>query len=527
MASTVDTSSYNQPAQPDAMAVSQNALGVANAAQGLKAGQFDLINKQYGVMHNILGSMVSDPDITTDKMMGGISQMAKLGLITPQMAATEGSSVYQTGGDPAKMKALAMSHLQQSMSGAQQFQNQYGTQQVDQGGVITNQRNNLVTGQMSPVQGGTFGKSLSPGELATPTNLGVVTAPNDPRGPIGTRITGTAADFINKTGGNNALFGGQPGVGYTPGVPQQPPGQGVAMPQPNALGVQPPGQQPAPQGAAGPAPMPRMPSATPQPAAPPATAPAAIAAAMPPQGQPAPAPVAPSASAPSQVGQGQGIVTGLAPGIAEAATDLAQKSSSQYATDLQDAKTLPQRIFPLQQAAGALARLGPQGTGPGTDTRNAVVSYVQSLPGIGKMAGIDPAKITDYDMATKYLNQYVLSQGGAGRSDLALSSSGSANANTNKISNDAAQEVVQNALALERMKSVAALNYAKQGGDPAAYLPSSAIKSQGLVPSAFAYDSMPPAQQAALITKLKADPKAMAAFVASHKAGVTAGVLGQ
>lgn len=151
-----------------------------------------------------------------------------------------------------------------------------------------------------------------------------------------------------------------------------------------------------------------------------------------------------------------------------------QASATQYAADTAGAGTFRTRILPLEEAARALKNTN---TGPGTETTNNIKSFLlaqtpESLKGILPADWKD--KVSNYDEAVKYLASYALNQPGAGRSDMSQLLAQTANASTH-ISNTAARAVVQNALALERMKQAAITHFnathtAGQASDYGRYL---------------------------------------------------------
>jgi hypothetical protein len=160
---------------------------------------------------------------------------------------------------------------------------------------------------------------------------------------------------------------------------------------------------------------------------------------------PAPPPIATSHGA---------VVSGFSPAVAAEYA----ASTGQYNEDNKASSSFQQRVFPLQQAAQALKNTD---TGPGAETVNQVKSFLlaQTPESLQKyLPGVDPNKIANFDEAAKYLAQYAMNQPGAAQSDMHLGLAQTANASTH-ISNQAAQQVVMNALGLERMKQAAMLQF--------------------------------------------------------------------
>lgn len=200
---------------------------------------------------------------------------------------------------------------------------------------------------------------------------------------------------------------------------------------------------------------------------------------------------APGASPAPAAGAFGAVPTGLPPG---AAAPL-QVSGEQLAADRRAAAGYSTRVFPLQQAATALANTN---SGPGTDTVNHIKSFLlaQSPDALRQyLPGVDPAKIQSYDEAKKYLAQYALNQPGASRSDMALLQSDISNPST-AISNAAARHIITNLIGQERMQ-VAAVNSYK--GDPAGYSQYRANFATQYDPRGFAWDQMTPAERSKLV----------------------------
>lgn len=151
-------------------------------------------------------------------------------------------------------------------------------------------------------------------------------------------------------------------------------------------------------------------------------------------------------------------VTGLPPGATEAATITGRQSGEALAADRSEAARYRDAAYPLEQAIPALERLGPTGTGPGTETFNHIKSFILSAG----LPGVDANKVKDYDEAKKYLTDFVNRNGNTGTNDkLAAAFAGNPSVN---ISNAAAVDVAKSALALKRMQNVkvAAFEQARQ-----------------------------------------------------------------
>jgi hypothetical protein len=197
--------------------------------------------------------------------------------------------------------------------------------------------------------------------------------------------------------------------------------------------------------------------------------------------------------APGSAASGGGsVAVGLPPG---AQTEL-DASAQHYAADNVAANTFQSRIFPLTQAATALANTA---TGPGTQPINQIKSFLlaQSPDALKQyLPGVDPNSIANYDEAVKYLAQYAMNQPGAANSDMHLGLAQVANASTH-ISNQAAQQVVQNALGLERMRQAATLtfNATHPPGSGAQYDRFMSNFATTYDPRGFSWDTQTPAQR--------------------------------
>ncbi len=154
------------------------------------------------------------------------------------------------------------------------------------------------------------------------------------------------------------------------------------------------------------------------------------------------------------------VQTALPAGVVEAQQKQKEVSGVQYAGDLADSANYARSIFPLQKAIPALEGLGKTGTGPGTEQRNHIVSFLQSMgvPGLP-----DQDKIKSYDEANKYLTDWVNANGNISTNDK-LAAAFAGNPST-KISNAAAVDVAKSALALRNMKQ-AQLQVFQQTGLP-------------------------------------------------------------
>lgn len=209
------------------------------------------------------------------------------------------------------------------------------------------------------------------------------------------------------------------------------------------------------------------------------------------------------------------LPTGLPPGVAEARTAAGGPSGTQLANDRLEASHFQRDVFPLSQAIPDLEKLGPKGTGPGTDTINHLKSFILSnVPGINKD---DPAfaSVPTYDKAKKYLTDFVNQTGNSGTNDkLAAAFAGNPSVG---ISNAAAVDVAKSALALRRMKQAVVLNFENNDGKPEEYSSYVTKQMNQLDPRAFGVDMMNDNAKQKLLTQLNKNPKEKANFENSLK----------
>lgn len=181
-------------------------------------------------------------------------------------------------------------------------------------------------------------------------------------------------------------------------------------------------------------------------------------------------------------------------------------AADQYAHDRSAAANYQQTITPLTHALQSLQNLGPTGTGPGTEGRNEIVSFLQSV-GAGQLLGIDPEKIKDYDEAQKYLTQYAQSAGDPNTNDkLAAAFAGNPNVH---VSNAAAIDVVKTAMSLQRFKQAQIVSFqnavAAGKASPTDYSDYALHFAQTYDPRAMGLDLMTPAAKRALDAEMPAN----------------------
>lgn len=148
-------------------------------------------------------------------------------------------------------------------------------------------------------------------------------------------------------------------------------------------------------------------------------------------------------------------VSKLAPGEETALTGSAQA----YNDMMGNAGRYAQRVNPLRQAIPILERMRPEDIGPTSEKWNDIKSTAVTL-GAGKLAGIDPEKIKDYNELKKYFVQYA-SQAASTlgpKTNDGLATAVTSNPNV-KMDRMSATELSKVALGIERMQQAAALEF--------------------------------------------------------------------
>jgi hypothetical protein len=143
-----------------------------------------------------------------------------------------------------------------------------------------------------------------------------------------------------------------------------------------------------------------------------------------------------------------------------AGSDTAFKGAADALVAARDAAaTYGQRVNPLRQALPIINGMSETDIGPTSEKWNQVKSTIQTLGG-GKLLGIDPEKIANYNEAKKYLNQYT-SQAAAGlgpRTNEGLASAVTSNPNVNMDKMSLA-DLTNTALGVERARQAGVLEF--------------------------------------------------------------------
>ena len=200
-----------------------------------------------------------------------------------------------------------------------------------------------------------------------------------------------------------------------------------------------------------------------------------------------------------------GLQSAPAAGVTEGLQTAGHASAQAYSDAQTRAAGFSQRQYQSTTALAALQKLGPTGTGPGTEGRNALVSYATSL---GFTAPSDATKA--YDEANKYLIQLAMSQPGASGSDSRLATALTGNASTH-ISNLAAQDVVRANIALDRQNQGALLAFQQLPQDqqtPSKWQTFATHWSSTVDPRVYGFDLMTPAQRSTMMKDMSPAQKA-------------------
>lgn len=204
-----------------------------------------------------------------------------------------------------------------------------------------------------------------------------------------------------------------------------------------------------------------------------------------------------------RLGQNGSFPTALPPGVGKAEEEVGGASGTQLAQALNKAKDFQTEVYPLSQALPALESLGTKGTGPGTETINQIKSFVLSnVPGVKESDFKGTVK--DFDLARKYLTQFVTTNGATGTNDkLAAAFAGNPSVG---ISNAAAVDVAKSALSLRRMQHAVDQEFVTQNLPASQYSRWVAKRMQDTDPRAFGIDLMSKEKKAKLFEQVKKNP---------------------
>ena len=452
-----------------------------------KAGQ-DQATSRAAIFGGALAPLLAQGDnVSTRDVLGVIGRLHAAG-IPVDGAVQQVVSTMPTGGG-APLRQWVLQNFGSSLPAADQastFLPKVGTQ--DAGGTIQTYDANPVTNPGAT--GMTLGKTLSPGEQVAQTPGPLTASGGQTKLPQAAYAAQNGLGAL-VPGGASAFGTGRPGD--LPAALLNPANAGSAA----SAGVAAPAQSAGDQGSATPGFGGMLASL--------------------------------AGTAPMQTALGPGQQAGL---------DAAGKASADQWAQLQQSvgggaaggAGSAGRIATLQHAQDLLQQLGTQGTGPSSPQTQAIASYLQSVPGVGKLLpGLDATSIANYDEANKYLTQYAAARAGAhgGTTDSQLATTLSSNASTH-ISNLAAQDVVKANIGLERMDQAQADAFSK-ATDPATGQPLtpdqfstfSANWNRTQDPRAYIASELSPQQVTQLVGSLA--PADLARFQNTYSTGIQNG----
>lgn len=227
-------------------------VSLAHGIQGLSTSQFDLASKQLGMVRDGFSSIAALPAPTMDDVMRVANQFSSIGMPADKVAA--GLTEFgQTGGDPAKIKAIAYRYLATTMDTHTRLHAGYG-----QPGTIDNGREKVpvleTVGERAGIRpggGNAFTNYMTPGAAgeavaapAGPNNEPMVTSRGAQAEDLGVAAPGTytrpAPIAPVTSGGPVAPVAGAParsvGIG---GQQPAPPARSLIMgPAPGVLDAQ-------------------------------------------------------------------------------------------------------------------------------------------------------------------------------------------------------------------------------------------------------------------------------------------------
>lgn len=198
-------------------------------------------------------------------------------------------------------------------------------------------------------------------------------------------------------------------------------------------------------------------------------------------------------------GGAAGLVTRPAPGVAEAQVQTGAGSGAALNEARTHGLNYQQQVFPLEQAIPTLEKLGPKGSGPGTETINHLKSFaISNIPGITEKSF--NGTVEDYDKAKKYLTDFVNQNGNSGTNDkLAAAFAGNPSVN---ISNAAATDVAKAALSLRRMKQAQLVEFERSGKPDNEYTKWASQWNLAHDPRVYGFDLMSPDQRKKVLSSL-------------------------
>lgn len=444
----VDTSSYtNQPALPSALDTLQKFQGAEIQHQNIQSNKIaidqsklKLLNDHFNIMNNELATMVNDPDVTKEKVLGRLNSVADM-LHMPNEVRAKMVEEFA----PLITKEQVLKHLDFTLKRS----------------MTTQEKLNANIGAPSIYNNGQADIPMRQGMRGGPFPVG---APIQHQLPPDTTQTGP--------GGTRAIGAQEPQVpaGAVP-VPGGLPGQYT---MPGSLPVGPPPVGSAPVGRPV-MPVPRLPVAPPE-----APVPPAVAARMKAAPGMANLPVDP-VEAPLIVPRGP--MQSQSPNF--------EAGRNMYVEDQKTATSKLTQLKPMEQALKIMPELS--GSGIGTEPFNKIRAAAINL-GVIKADEKDPTVV--YQEVNKKLSQYV-SQNGS-RSDASLAQAENSNPDVKHQVLPALIKLTRDTIAQDRIIAARANAFGDEK-DYSKYIKHSAKFPQEMDPRAFQLDLMAPEERTKLL----------------------------
>lgn len=438
----VDTSSYKLPTQPSALDTVGKLQGLQQGQQAIEQGRINIDSSKLSLVNQGLDYMTKEinslpPDATPQSVFKVLQGAVNQKYLTPEMYS---QAIKEIPTDQAGMLAFKDRFIARAQHAREALEYYAG-----QPGTISDNRNTYAT-RTSPRPG--VGVQINPNPIAT-TKLPVSTQETVEEGPNRGQSRYTAP-----SGGPLVAPTGNAPINTSPlpvGTRQMPDGSSITT-GPNTAGQ-------------------------------------------------SPLPLQPPTPAQSVAQRFPGGAAGLPPGETEAQKITGEASGTQLAQARVKAANFQRDVFPLMQAIPALEKLGPKGTGPGSETINNLKSFIlTNVPGIKES---DPvfSSVPTYDKAKKYLTQIASESGSTGTNDK-LAATFAANPSVG-ISNAAASDVAKSIMTMRRMDSALQQEWDRLGLPDNQYSKWLARRNAEVDPRAFGVDMMSPEAKNKLSETLK------------------------
>jgi len=186
------------------------------------------------------------------------------------------------------------------------------------------------------------------------------------------------------------------------------------------------------------------------------------------------------------------------PGLGQAR--VAEGGADQYVKDLQSAAGSAGELASLTAALGNLNALGAEGTGPGTQGRKRIASFLNAA-GLGRLPGVDPKRVEDLDEATSYLASAARSGTLNPASGQAPGAGAPTTPDIGEISQPAAANLVRAQIGLKRRQQAQARSYSGQDNG-AGYGKHAADFASEQDDRAYSFDLRSPAEKQKLLQSL-------------------------